>query len=407
MRKKIARLLITAAALLLSASLPAASVQASGGTEGKEKLVVGYYANWSAYDGYTPKSLPADRLTHINYAFAKIDPATGRLAMANPDIDGKNFQELGELKRKYPGLRVLISVGGWDYSGQFSAVAATEQGREVFAQSCAEFVAEHGLDGVDLDWEYPVSGGPAGNGSSPADRENFTRLLDAVRKKLDRQGAADGKRYELTIAGAASASYLKKIEPVKVASLVDFIFVMAYDMHGPWDGFSDLSAPLSQPSGCSPQYKNSVADGIAAYDAAGVPRDKLVLGMPFYGYVYEGVNVQETAPVGADVSAGKLPGMYSPFRAARSMGFDAIRSRYLSDPSMKRMFHREAAVPVLYGDSVFVSYEDPASITAKAAFAAGQGLAGVGIWELSHNRSGELLESALAGLRAGNSSLGR
>ena len=101
--------------------------------------------------------------------------------------------------------------------------------------------------------------------NSPADKENFTLLLAAIRQKLDVQSLKDGKKYDRTVAGAANAHYLKKIEPQAVAELVDHIFIMAYDMHGSWDAYSDFGAPLYQPAGYSPQYKNSVADGVQAY----------------------------------------------------------------------------------------------------------------------------------------------
>lgn len=373
---------LTAAVVLAAAGMPGPA--ASAGTNGaagraQEKIVAGYYANWSSYRGYMPGDIQAELLTHLNYAFAKIDPATGRIAMENPENDRKNFEQLRQLKKEHPGLKTLISVGGWDYSAHFSTVAATEEGRKIFAKSCADFLVEHGFDGIDLDWEYPVSGGPVGNAGSPADRENFTLLLSEIRRKLDAQGAADGKRYELSIAGAANANYLKKIEPLKVASLVDHIFVMAYDMHGSWDSYADFGAPLYQPAEPSPQYKNSVADGVEAYLAAGVSADKLVMGIPFYGYLYEGVSGQ---------------GLYSTFSSARSISYDQVASQYLKRAGMKAMYHERAAVPWMYGNGVFLSYENAESVAAKAAYAAARNLGGIGIWELSQNRSGELLRSA-------------
>lgn len=363
----------------------AAGENAAGG---REAVVVGYYAGWAAGKGYTPWNVPAERLTHLNYAFAGIDKESGTLVMTNPAADRKNFEQLRAVKKANPGLRTLISVGGWDESTYFSVIASTAAGREIFAQSCLDFILVHGFDGIDLDWEYPVSGGPAGIVNSPQDRENFTLLLSAIRGKLDGQSRADGRKYDLTIAGAANANYLQKIEAGKVAALVDHIFVMAYDMHGTWDTYSDFGAPLYQPSGYSPQYKNSVADGIGAYLSAGIPAEKLVLGIPFYGYLYEGVS-------------GEGRGLYSTFGSARSIAYDEVRSSYLPRTGMSSAFHAEAAVPYLYGNGVFLSYEDARSVRSKAAYAGSQGLAGVGIWELSHNRDGELARHAYEGLLEG------
>lgn len=344
------------------------------------RAVVGYYAGWASYRGYTPQKVPAHRLTHLNYAFAKIDPSTNSIAMADPANDKKNFAALRQLKEKHKQLKTLIAVGGWDYSTYFSDVASTAARREAFAQSCVDFILEHGFDGVDLDWEYPVSGGPAGVINRPADKQNFTLLLKAIRQKLDDRGKRDGRKYYLTIAGAAGSGYLSKIEPKSVAGLVDHIFVMTYDLHGPWDKYADFNAPLYQPAEASPQYKNSVYDGIKAYLNSGVPAGKLVMGMPFYGYVYQGVS-------------GGSNGLFGRFSSAKSVTYDVIRSTYLGG-GYKKLWHEKAKVPYLFGGDTFVTYDDPSSIAAKAGLAKSMGLAGVGAWELSQDASGELLRSA-------------
>ena len=129
---------------------------------------------------------------------------------------------------------------------------------------------------------------------------------------------------------------------------------------------------------CLLYTSNSVADGVQAYLTAGVPADKLVLGIPFYGYLYEGVSQENQ-------------GLYSTFTSARSIGYDSIRSSYLNQPGMRAGFHEGAAVPYLYGNQRFLSYEDVRSVAAKAAYAKQNGLAGIGVWELSQNADGTLL----------------
>lgn len=310
------------------------------------KIIAGYYAGWSSYKGYTPDKIPANRLTHLHYAFAKIDPSANAVALADPSNDRKNFAALRKLKQRQPALKTLISIGGWDFSTYFSDVASSAARREAFAQSCLEFILEHGFDGIDLDWEYPVSGGLAGNTNRPQDKQNFTLLLQAIREKLNRQSAKDGRQYYLTIAGAANTSYLSKIEPAKVSALVDYLFVMSYDIHGPWDSYADLNAPLYKPQESSPQYKNSVYDGIRAYLDKGVPAKKLILGMPFYGYLYQGVS-------------GRNNGLYSSFRSAKAISYDSLRKDYLNNSAYAKLWHDIARVPYLYGNDSFISYEDP------------------------------------------------
>lgn len=345
------------------------------------KIVAGYYAGWASYKGYTPDRVPVQQLTHLNYAFAKINPSANAVALADPANDRKNFAALRKLKQRYSHLKTLISIGGWDYSAYFSDIASTAARRTAFAESCLTFILEHGFDGVDLDWEYPVSGGAAGNTNRPQDKQNFTLLLKEIRRQLDSQSARDGKTYYLTIAGAANTSYLSKIEPQNVSPLVDYIFLMAYDFHGPWDRFADLNAPLYTPQEASPHYKSSVYDGIKAYLNKGVSAQKIVLGMPLYGYVYRGVSKQNN-------------GLYSAFSSAKSLSYNDLRLSYLNNTAYSRHRHEAAKVPYLYGNGTFISYEDSASISAKTALAKSLGLAGVGIWELSQDTSGALLNSA-------------
>ena len=349
--------------------------------------VVGYYAGWAAYQGYTPDQLPAEHLTQINYAFARIDPDTLTIALENPAHDKKNLAALRKLRQQNGHLKLLISVGGWSDSQHFSDAAATAARREAFAASCVDFVVAQGLDGVDLDWEYPVSGGAPGTIHRPADKQNFTKLLQELRTQLDRQGRRDGKDYSLTIAGAAGSWYLNQIEAVKVADIVDHIFLMGYDLHGPWDTSADFNAPLYTPSGASPQGKSSIADSVQAYLDKGIPAEKLVLGMPLYGYAYQGVSSQNN-------------GLYSTYTSAKSVSYRTLKKNYLSNDVYRRLRHGEAQVPYLYGSRTFISYDDAESLAAKAALARSRDLGGIGFWELSQDDGGELTAAANSAFRS-------
>ena len=349
--------------------------------------VVGYYAGWAAYQGYTPDQLPAEHLTQINYAFARIDPDTLTIALENPAHDKKNLAALRKLRQQNGHLKLLISVGGWSDSQYFSDAAATAARREAFAASCVDFVVAQGLDGVDLDWEYPVSGGAPGTIHRPADKQNFTKLLQELRTRLDRQGRRDGKDYSLTIAGAAGSWYLNQIEAVKVADIVDHIFLMGYDLHGPWDTSADFNAPLYTPSGASPQGKSSIADSVQAYLDKGIPAEKLVLGMPLYGYAYQGVSSQNN-------------GLYSTYTSAKSVSYRTLKKNYLSNDAYRRLRHGEAQVPYLYGSRTFISYDDAESLAAKAALARSRDLGGIGFWELSQDDGGELTAAASSAFRS-------
>lgn len=360
--------------LLSMAGPPRAS--AAAGTGG---AVVGYYASWAAGQGYAPEDIPAELFTQINYAFAGIQD--GRAVLSAPERDAKALRELTGLRRRNPELKIALSLGGWDGSGGFSDAAASAKSRGVFVQSCVDLVVAHDLDGIDLDWEYPVSGGAPGVAHRPQDRENFTALLRDLRSALDRQGRRDGRRYVLTIAGAVSGGYLNNIQPEAAAELVDHVFLMAYDLHGPWDAHANFNAPLHTPSDGPSRYRASVDDGVSAWLERGVPAEKLVLGMPLYGYIYQGVDRRNS-------------GLYQSFSSAGSVPWNKIKSGYLRQGAYRQLRHQEAGVPYLYGNRAFLSYDDPASIAAKAELARRRGLGGFGFWELSQDRDGDLIQSA-------------
>ena len=349
------------------------------------KIVAGYYASWSAYSGYTPLDIPASKLTHINYAFAKIGDDL-KITLGDPYIDVTNFTKLNQLKAANPDLKTLISVGGWTFSDKFSDAALTDASRTVFADSVVEFIIKYNFDGVDIDWEYPVSGGLSTNTYRPEDKTNFTLLMAKLREKLDAQGAIDGKKYLLSFAGGSGNTYIKNTELNLLSSYVDYAIIMTYDLHGPWDTYTDFNAPLYTPNETSPQYKLSADSCIRAWIAAGFPASKIVLGVPFYGYIYSGVsNVNN--------------GLYQRYTGGKSITYDSIVSGYLNNTAYIKYIHPDAKVPYLFSGSVFITYDDPASVAEKANYVNINELAGVSVWELSQNKDGTLLDALNSNLK--------
>lgn len=349
------------------------------------RKVVGYYAAWAAYSGYYPNQIDASKLTHINYAFANISSDL-KITLGYPDIDSNNIKLLNSLKQTNPNLKTIISVGGWSWSGKFSDVALTDASRTVFADSCVAFIKQYGFDGIDLDWEYPVSGGLSTNSRRPEDKQNFTLLLQKIREKLDAQGALDQKHYLLTIAGGTDNSYVNNVEMAKLSQYLDYAMIMTYDLHGNWDSYTDLHAPLYNNTDISPQYKISVDSAVNAWINASFPANKLVLGIPFYGYIYSSVNNTNN-------------GLYQTFGGANSISYQAITTNYLNHPGYTRYFHSQSLVPWLFNGSTFISYEDSQSITNKTNYIKTKNLSGAMIWELSQDPSGTLLNSLYNGIK--------
>ncbi len=346
--------------------------------------VVGYYTAWSSYSGFTPDKLDAKKLTHINYAFANIQ--NNKIVLGYPDKDPTNLKKLNELKSVNSDLKILISVGGWTWSGKFYDAASTEKTRTDFAKSCVDIITEYKLDGVDLDWEYPVAGGLSTNINRVSDKQNFTLLLKEIRQKLDEQGKIDNKHYLLTIAGGASNYYLNNIEPEKVQQYIDYANIMTYDIHGSWDSYADFNSPLYSNNDNSPQYKWSIDQSAKAWENRGFSKDKIVVGVPFYGYMFNGVkNINN--------------GLYQTFQDAKAVNYNTITTKYLSDADFKKYYHDESMVPWLYNGSSFISYDDEQSLSSKADYIKSNNLGGVMIWELSHDPSQVLLNALTEILR--------
>lgn len=178
MRQLFAKLLAAILACLVgwAASSPAATPEPF--------RIVAYVAGWSP-----PPVIHAEKLTHINFAFARID-GDGRVAFENPAFAAV-LESLLALKPQNPRLKVLISIGGWEADG-FSDAALTDASRKAFAESAIGLMREHRADGLDLDWEYPGQG-VAGIKYRPGDKQNFTLLLEEVRRQLNAASEADGR----------------------------------------------------------------------------------------------------------------------------------------------------------------------------------------------------------------------
>jgi chitinase len=375
------------------ASLALAAVTATASAADGERRVVGYFAGWNA-GRYDAGDIPAGKLTHVNYAFGVI--RDGEVAVRNEPAALRHFEGLRELKKKHPHLRTLVSVGGWADSGPFSEAALTDASRAKFARSVVAFMAGHGFDGVDIDWEFPGGGGLDKTKARPEDTQNFTALLAELRRQLDEQGKADGKRYLLTIAAPAGGHH-QKMELERIHRHLDFINLMTYDFAGTWGPRTAFNAPLYP----DPAQKDSrSADAsVKAYLDRGVPKERLCLGVPFYGKAFGGVK---------DVDHGLYqPHMGRPPRVAGSgndWSYRSIAANHIGKGTT-RFWHEQAKVPWLFNPAtgVWVTYDDPESLKHKAAYVRQKGLGGVMIWELSQDDGQSSLLNAIdLGLRGGD-----
>jgi chitinase len=366
----------------------ALALAASGGTSGAEArarpVVVAYVFPQEAR--LDPATIPADRLTHLNYAFANI--REGRVVEGFTH-DAENLRVLAELRGRHPHLKLLVSIGGWTWSGGFSDAASTSASRRRFVASVVDLVVRHDLDGADIDWEYPGLPG-YGNVHRAEDKRNFTSLMRDLRAALDGRGRRTRRSYLLTLAAGASSDFLAHTEMGRVAAVSDLVNLMTYDfLVPPGDGIaghhSNLYGSASDPGGASADR------AVREFLAAGVPARKLVLGVPFYGRAWV-VEAGEGPPWPGRAPPERVETAYAALAAALQRG------------ELVRRFDAEAQAPYLWDARrrLFVAYDDPESLAAKAAYVRRRGLRGMMFWKLGDD-AGVLLAAIHCGLTGGTS----
>lgn len=323
-------LLIILLAFTLSYSVQAGGVK-------KSKRVVAAYV--TPHHNDIPS---AEYVTHVNYAFGLIKPGTFDSVYIRriPEL-----KEMVALKEKNPQLKVILSIGGWT-AGGFSEMASDEGRRSRFIADCAKKCEEYNLDGIDIDWEYPGSSA-AGIKSSPDDRDNFTLLIKGLKETL-------GKKKLVTY---ASDAWGKHVNWKDVIKYLDFVNVMVYDMGRP--PYHNAALYPSEMS------RFSVQQAIQAHLDAGVPANKIVLGIPFYGH-----------------GAVKLG-------AEDYVGFDEV---YNFD-KYEHKWDSVAMVPYIVNKEgkMLVTYDDEESIKLKCDYALRMGVLGVMYWEYRYDDADETL----------------
>ncbi|MFI5872717.1 glycosyl hydrolase family 18 protein [Streptomyces sp. NPDC051445] len=368
------------------------------------KVKLGYFTEWGIYGrNYNVKNLvtsgSAAKITHINYAFGNVTNGQCAIGDSYADYDKAftadqsvsgvadtwdqplrgNFNQLRQLKAKYPNIKVLWSFGGWTWSGGFAQAAANPA---AFAQSCYNLVEDPRwadvFDGIDIDWEYPNACGLSCDTSGAAAYKN---LMQALRAKF-------GTGNLVTAATTADGSTGGKIDAADYAGAAQYVNwynVMTYDFFGAWaaQGPTAPHSPLTSYSGI-PQAGFTTADAMAKFKAKGVPASKLLIGIGFYGRGWTGVT--QDAPGGT--ATGPAAGTYE-------QGIEDYKVLKTSCPATGTI----AGTAYAKCGSNWWSYDTPATIAGKMTWAKNQGLGGAFFWEFSGDTSnGELVSAINSGL---------
>ncbi|WP_425464938.1 glycosyl hydrolase family 18 protein [Paenibacillus dokdonensis] len=421
----------------------------SAAAAGSNYRIVGYFPSWGIYGrSYNVSNIDVSKVTHINYAFADIcwdgkhgNPSTdsgnpnkqtwpctttgiplqqgnvpnGSIVLGDPDADALrptsggpttgcwadaacgNFGALRNLKAANPQLKTILSVGGWTWSNRFSDTAATDATRKTFAKSAVDSLRAYGFDGVDLDWEYPNVEAIPGNSYRPEDKQNYTLLLQEIRSQLDAAGAQDGKYYILTIASGASQTFVDNTELAKIAQIVDWINIMTYDFHGgSWEGTTSHNTGLYGDPKDPYLANNFFVDGaIQAYQRAGVPMNKLVLGLEFMARGWKNCppgpdndgQFQTCTPDQGAVYKWSPVGTWDDSNSGNTGVFDYgdIAANYVNKNGYTRYWNSTAKVPYLYNPNtkIFISYDDTESLGYKTDYIKNKYLGGAMFWEFS------------------------
>ncbi|PGG97514.1 hypothetical protein AJ80_09683 [Polytolypa hystricis UAMH7299] len=341
---------------------------------------VAYFVNWGIYArNYMPADLPANQLTHVNYAFADVNPNSGEIVLSDPYADiEKHFpgdswssesedlfgslKQLFILKQENRKLKVLLSIGGWGaYSLNLAMAASTPKGRSNFARSAVQLISDLGLDGLDIDWEFPRDKGEA---------DNFLELLRETYEALEQRMGIHGGPVILTAAVSAGPDKYELLDLKAMDQYISFWNLMAYDYAGSWDSATGHQANLF-PSPLAARTPFSTEAALDYYiETAGLNGSKINLGIPLYGRAFCGTD-----------------GLGLPFCGVGDGSWeDGVWDyKVLPLPGSTEFYDNDAAASYSYDVSknMLVTYDSVKSVQRKAAYIKQRGLGGVMYWEAS------------------------
>ncbi len=319
--------------------------------------IIAYYTG----DGDSIKQWPVEKLTHIIFSFLKIQNDT---LTFHHEKQEKSLQQLVALKKEYPQLKIMVSIGGWGGCSFCSDMFASAERRQLFAKTTVSLFKQYGIDGIDLDWEYPAIEGYPGHKFMPEDKDNFTALVKELRKEM-------GNNYLLTFAAGGFIKYMEQsIDWEKVMPVVDFVNLMTYDLVGGYSKVTGHHTPLHDYM----PNQESTSKAVNWLLNMKIPASKLIIGAATYARVWE--NLPETSHP-----------LYQFGDFKRGVAFTDFTSYFSDTSGFKYYWDRKAKAPYQYNKTkhLFATFDDRRSIKGKTKFIRRKNLGGIMFWELGQD----------------------
>lgn len=331
---------------------------ANAQTPAKQICVIAYYAGDAAHvDAY-----PIEKLTHIIFSFCHLKDDQLHVDDLN---DSLTIQHLVELKKRNSSLKVILSIGGWGGCAPCSQTFSTDEGRQQFAQSVKHLSEYFKTDGIDIDWEYPTIEGFPNHQYMPADKPDFTALMQTLRDTL-------GKKYEISFAAGGFEKFLNEsVDWKAIAPLINKVNLMCYDLVNGNSTVTGHHTPLYS----TPEQIESADNAVRFFKSIHFPLKKVVIGAAMYGRIF-------------NVDTDAHNGLYQPGSFDHGISFKNFNLDSMEQQGYVYYWDDTAKAPYMYNKTAkkLFSYDNERSMALKTKYAVDKGLNGIMFWQLGDDK---------------------